>query len=245
VDASSVDGAYDPALIAIIGGTGAGQCRLILQYEGSTKIATVDRTWKVNPNTTSEYVIYADPGREHVNEGLAQGGTLNTITLNASASPFDDEYTGQTVFIRSGQGEDQACKITAYNGTTKVATTCRNWGEIPNSTSAYVILPTGMFDASSLASLTSDSVWSNAIRTLTSGGSGASAKEVWEYGSRSLTSWKDLVLDVWRNIPSWISSRLESASSTNIEMYRGITNTLTFTGNKNISGSSNIIFSVI
>lgn len=64
-------------------------------------MATVDRNWKVNPNSTSEFIIYVNSGREHVNEGLAQGGTASTITLNASASPTNMAYVGQNVFLRS------------------------------------------------------------------------------------------------------------------------------------------------
>jgi hypothetical protein len=139
-NASTVDGAYDPAMIAIVGGTGSGQCRGILEYEGSTKKAVVDRNWKITPDDTSEYVIYAWPGREHVNEGLAQAGGTNTITLNALASASDDAYEGQTVFIRSGTGEDQSRQIVTYDGTTKIATVERDWDVVPDATSGYVIL---------------------------------------------------------------------------------------------------------
>jgi hypothetical protein len=139
--ASAVDGSYDPAVVAIVDGTGAGQSRLILQYEGATKCATVDRNWKVNPDSSSEFVIYADAGREHVNEGLAQAGTASTITLNSLASAIDDVYLYQTVFIRSGTGEDQVGIVTAYNGTTKVATIDGTWAVTPDTTSGYVLLP--------------------------------------------------------------------------------------------------------
>jgi hypothetical protein len=139
--ASATDGAYDPAIIAIMSGTGTGQTRLILQYNGTTKTATVDRNWKVNPDSTSVFNIVADPGREHVNEGLAQAGSATTITLNALASATDDAYNGQTVFIRSGTGDDQARRVTDYNGTTKVATVSKAWGTSPDTTSAYVMLP--------------------------------------------------------------------------------------------------------
>ena len=144
--ASSVDGSYDPSVVAIVSGTGAGQSRLILQYDGATKTATVDRNWKVNPDNTSEFILYANAGREHVNEGLSQGGTSNTITLNSLASSTDDIYVGQTVFIRSGTGDDQAALCIGYNGTTKVATVrtgtaTGDWGIIPDTTSGYVVLP--------------------------------------------------------------------------------------------------------
>jgi len=154
--ASSTDGAYDPSIISIVDGTGAGQSRLVLQYDGATRTATVDRNWKVNPDTTSEYTIFSDAGREHVNEGLAQGGTTISITLNALASSDDGAYVGQTVFVRSGTGEDQAGLVNAYNGTTKVATIAETWAVTPDSTSAYVMLPTSLHDDAKIDSILED-----------------------------------------------------------------------------------------
>lgn len=139
--ASDVDGAYDPAMITIIDGTGAGQTRMILQYNGVNRIATVDRNWKVNPDATSEYIVFSHPGREHVNEGLAQGGTINSITLNSLASSSDNAYEGQVIFIRSGTGEDQSNLVVAYDGTTKIATIHEDWAITPDDTSGYVMLP--------------------------------------------------------------------------------------------------------
>lgn len=156
--ASATDGAYDPAIVSIVGGTGPGQTRLILQYDGTSKTATVDRNWKVNPDATSEFVILGNPGREHVNEGLAQAGAAGTITLNTLASSDDNAYNGQTVFIRSGTGEDQARFVTAYNGTTKVATVDRNWDANPDSTSGYVMLATSVFSSSQMAGATWDAL---------------------------------------------------------------------------------------
>ena len=150
-DASADDGAYDPAQVFIVTGTGAGQTRLILEYDGATKTATLDRNWKMDPDDTSEYRVASHPGREHVNEGLAQAGsTLNTIKLNVLASSNNNAYKGQVVFLRSGTGEDQAGKIISYNGTTKVATVENDWVVIPDGTTAYVMLPTGSFDTSTL-----------------------------------------------------------------------------------------------
>jgi hypothetical protein len=139
--ASATDGAYDPALIAIVDGTGAGQSRLILEYAGGTRTAAVDRDWKITPDDTSEYIVYAHPGREHVNEGIARGGTANTITLNTLGSAIDDAYNGQLVFIRAGVGEDQVRLISDYDGTTKAATVTHNWATNPTTASNYIIIP--------------------------------------------------------------------------------------------------------
>lgn len=161
--ASSTNGAYDPAAIVILDGAAAGQCRLIYQYNGSTKVAYVDRDWKIQPTTGAAFAIIADPGREHVNEGLAQGGGTNTITLNALASDDNDAYLGQIIFLKGGTGADQASHITAYNGTTKVATINKNWAHIPDATTTYVMLPSGMLYLAGLI----DDIWANDTRTLT------------------------------------------------------------------------------
>jgi hypothetical protein len=155
--ASSINGDYDPNVIFIETGTGAGQSRLILQYNGSTKVATVDRDWRVNPDNTSEFVILADAGRNSVNEGLAQGGTSTTITLNASASAIDDAYNGQLVFIRSGTGQDQVGLVEDYVGSTKVATirtrsATGQWATVPDTTSAYMMIPNLTFTVSEIQS---------------------------------------------------------------------------------------------
>lgn len=146
VAASSTSGIYDPGLVIITAGTGAGQTRQIIQYDGTTKIAAVDRDWRVTPDNTSVFQIQAYGGTESVNEGLAQGGTANTITLNAAASAADDDYNGQICFIRSGTGQDQTAVVVDYNGTTKVATiktatATGNWITTPDATSGYVMIP--------------------------------------------------------------------------------------------------------
>ena len=54
---SSVDDYYNGLYITITGGTGSGQVRIIEDYVGSTKVATVDRAWTTAPNSTSTYSI--------------------------------------------------------------------------------------------------------------------------------------------------------------------------------------------
>ena len=161
--ASTVNGAYDPAIITILSGAGVGQTRLIYQYVGASKTAYVDRDWKVQPEAADTYAIIADAGREHINEGLAQGGGASTITLNTLASAATDAYVGQIIFLRGGTGADQASHITAYNGTTKVATVNKAWATQPDATTTYVVLPQGMLD---LADFVED-VWTYATRAVT------------------------------------------------------------------------------
>lgn len=141
-DASAVDGAYDPAIVVITGGTGVGQARQVFEYDGTNKYAYINRSWKVVPDDTSEYTIVGNSGNTHVNEGLCGGSSNTSITLNTLADSNNDTYIGQTVFIYAGTGEDQARIITAYNGTSKIATIDRAWITNPaNGLSVYAILP--------------------------------------------------------------------------------------------------------
>lgn len=139
--ASAVNGQYDPGRVLIISGTGIGQSRRILDYDGSTKTAVVSRDWRVNPDTTSSYVIFSSTELDSVNEGLLQGGSSTTATLNAFASGTDDIYVGQSLFLVGGPGSDQSRIITAYNGTTKVATLHKVWEANPDATTSYQIIP--------------------------------------------------------------------------------------------------------
>lgn len=154
--ASAVDGAYDPCGIFIFSGTGKGQSRNGYQYDGATRTLIVDRDWKVVPDVTSDYRIIYDSGREHVNEGLARGGTLNTIQLNVLASTITGAYNGQLAFLRSGTGEDQVGLIISYDGATQIATIDRNWGVIPDNTTGYALLPTHIDHGAAWDALTTD-----------------------------------------------------------------------------------------
>ena len=60
--ASTTDDYYNGATLEIARGTGAGQTRSIIDYVGSTKIATLDRAWATNPDTSSVYQITASIG---------------------------------------------------------------------------------------------------------------------------------------------------------------------------------------
>ena len=71
----------------------------------------------------------------------SQGGSAGTpiINLDASADPLNDYYNEMQIDIISGTGSGQTKTITAYNGTTKVATVNSVWSTLPDSTSVYSI----------------------------------------------------------------------------------------------------------
>ena len=76
-----------------------------------------------------------------VDSGTAQAGTATTITLAATASVSDDIYRGDRVVIIGGTGIAEHSIITAYNGTTKIATMAETWVVTPDATSDYEVIP--------------------------------------------------------------------------------------------------------
>lgn len=71
--------------------------------------------------------------------GTAAAGAANTITLAGTASAVDNAYRGMLIRITGGTGSGQQRIITAYNGTTKVATVSPAWVTPPTGTSTYSI----------------------------------------------------------------------------------------------------------
>ena len=142
--ASATDGIYNRNLLVLIGGTGAEQTRTIIDYDGASKIATIDREWRINPDATTEYQVVPDDTPLVVDQGVAQEGTESTIKLREYASSTNDIYLCNIVSIIAGTGRGQARLVSAYNGTTKVVTICgENWITTPDNTSIYVMMPYG------------------------------------------------------------------------------------------------------
>lgn len=142
--ASADDGVYNRSMVVIVDNTGIGQTRTIVDYNGTTKVAVIDRDWRVTPDATTAYQITADNTPLVVDQGVAQGGTSTTITLRAYASSVNDTYLCNVVAIIAGTGRGQARLVGAYNGTTKVITICgEDWVTTPDTTSIYVMMPYG------------------------------------------------------------------------------------------------------
>jgi hypothetical protein len=74
-----------------------------------------------------------------IRSATSQSGTANTITLDTSSDLLSDYYNEMQIEITSGTGSGQTKTITAYNGTTKVATVDSNWSVTPNNTSVFKI----------------------------------------------------------------------------------------------------------
>lgn len=93
--ASAVDNFYQYTAIRLIGGTGAGQTRLIASYVGSTKVATVDVPWVTNPDSTSVFAIYPANASPNIKKGVAFAKFMFLMTDSTTHDPA----TGKTVSV--------------------------------------------------------------------------------------------------------------------------------------------------
>lgn len=145
---------YNPSgHIASITPAGGGWYRCVLcsrcyaTYSNARTIFAIaegagDSTLAEADGSTGIYVWGAQSEEEitgAIHFGTAQTGTANTITLTAGASATTSIFVDCRIFITGGTGAGQTSIISAYNGTTKVATVEDAWGVIPDNTSTYSI----------------------------------------------------------------------------------------------------------
>lgn len=71
--------------------------------------------------------------------GTAQGGGANTITLALAANIANDFYTYSSVEITGGTGMGQRREIVSYDGSTKQCVLDRGWLIVPDNTSLYTV----------------------------------------------------------------------------------------------------------
>lgn len=70
-------------------------------------------------------------------QNTSQAGGSTTITLDAGASDNDNEYVGNVIVVSASSYQSRI--ITAYNGTTKVATVHRAWDTNPSTSQFYLM----------------------------------------------------------------------------------------------------------
>ena len=109
--------------------------------------------------------------------GTAQGGSAGSITLQVSATTVTDAFKRSYIYIISGTGAGQSREITAYNGTTKVATVAPNWGVNPDNTSVYRIVTQEHYESRTIA-WDVNAVANNAADTLDITVTGEASKNV-------------------------------------------------------------------
>lgn len=114
--ASAVDDFYNGTLIHITAGTGAGQARIISDYVGSTKVASVAVNWATNPSSDSVFAI------------LPGGSSPITGTVAANVT----QWNGSAVATPSVAGVPEV-DVTHYAGATTDVST------IPASVAAILV----------------------------------------------------------------------------------------------------------
>ena len=160
--ASTADDFYNHTKVVIEENTGLKQERIIVDYVGSTRVATIAPPWVVTPDNTSIFVVepalsHAETNSKTVKVGIVAAATSTTVTLDSTASATDDYYNDDILEIDFGTGEGQARVITDYVGSTKVATVTPAWITTPDTTSEYIVeealTVTGKLEPDAIASI--------------------------------------------------------------------------------------------
>jgi hypothetical protein len=106
--ASATNDIYNGMYVTITSGTGAGQIRIIEDYVGSTKVATVTPAWTVTPNGTSNYSVTTwttESVNQYVNAS-PQGRARITRYVSATVVEAVTEYPFfNTTAIDAGRWE--------------------------------------------------------------------------------------------------------------------------------------------
>lgn len=105
-----------------------------------------------------------------IEDGTAQAGGPNTITLANGASAVNDFYNHAVIIITAGTGQGLFGLIEDYVGSTRIATMHENWVIQPDDTSEYAIIAYGKVHALELDSLeataitqVTNAVWVSAV----------------------------------------------------------------------------------
>ena len=88
--AIATDDIYNGSSITITSGTGSGQTRIISDYVGATKVATVSVAWATQPNNTSVFTIASLIG-QYVNaepQGRAKIVSFTSVTVVKAITEF-------------------------------------------------------------------------------------------------------------------------------------------------------------
>jgi hypothetical protein len=169
----------------------------------------------------------ADTGLAPIRSNTAQAGASTTITLDASASATNSFYNNDLVLITGGTGAGQARFVTAYVGSTKVATVA-TWATNPDNTSTFAILP---FDSvpggtAPTAAQISTAVWQDIIATSDFTTAGSIGKRLAD----------DVDAQISTRFPT--SSAPTNFSSLGISAAGKINEVVTYTGNTPQTGDS-------
>lgn len=122
--ASSSDDFYKYQTITISGGTGAGQSAIINSYVGSTKVATINKSWATTPDETSTFVILREAELQSsgsVSLGTnAPAGWINAAAFASNA--IDSTVLATNAVSEIASGVDSVLTSTHGSGNWTTAT---------------------------------------------------------------------------------------------------------------------------
>lgn len=129
--ATSSDDWYNDELVFLIRGTGVGQSRRIIDYDGTSKVATVDRAWGVNPDSSTVYlVVPAGPVNvSHIEGSDATDQILDAVVddstqIDAShVNSLGYEVRGAVSYNSSDNSMEVACGL-YFSGLVQNASSC-------------------------------------------------------------------------------------------------------------------------
>jgi hypothetical protein len=113
--ASATDDVYNGMTVYISSGTGSGQIKVITDYVGSTKVATVS-AWTTNPDNTSVYEVMPAITISHGSEtpvplplatarcSSVVGGIIKKITMTETGASTSGAYRSGTATLTGGGG---------------------------------------------------------------------------------------------------------------------------------------------
>jgi hypothetical protein len=96
--ASSQNNVYLGQIIFIVAGTGADQARMVVGYNGTTKVVTVDAAWIIQPDNTSIYAMLPYPGFVHGNP--SQNSAANVLIRDVIGNKTDNE-AGNSLYSKN------------------------------------------------------------------------------------------------------------------------------------------------
>lgn len=107
--ASATDDLFNGQVVKITSGTGAGQARLVTDYVGATKVASVSPNWATNPDATSVYEIVEGPADVRLIEGADPTNTIrDSIVDDATLIDASALNTASTAVGSDGSGLTEA-----------------------------------------------------------------------------------------------------------------------------------------
>lgn len=143
--ASAVDDAYNGQEVLILENTGAGQRRVISDYDGATRTATVSVNWQVIPNEISTYEVTPLELEMPANAGAqypSPGAEPEYVRLGDEVIRYSTK-TGAVLSWADGSYRAQFGTTRADHKAKDIVQLCRVWIDKPFKTVAQEILNEG------------------------------------------------------------------------------------------------------